>query len=156
MLELPESGTISRQAGRTLVNKRITKVVPATSAHKFAFYNGDPAGYVNLLTGKRITSARGHGMFVDICCDEDTRTRQWGLAGYPVQRRAASEAQKEHPVRRSQGRTVPQPEKDPQNHDGFGRPRYRKGSVWKIWTLQNPAFEKHGEQALSQMRRLHQ
>ena len=72
MLELPESRTISLQAGRTLINKKIIKVVPATSAHKFAFYNGDPAGYVNLLTGRRITSARGHGMFVDICCDEDT------------------------------------------------------------------------------------
>ncbi|MFH0760854.1 MAG: DNA-formamidopyrimidine glycosylase family protein [Bacteroidota bacterium] len=72
MLELPESRTIGLQAGRTLVNRQITKVVPATSPHKFAFYNGDPAGYVNLLTGRRITSAKGHGMFVDICFSEDT------------------------------------------------------------------------------------
>lgn len=73
MLEFPESTTISLQAGRTLINKQITKVEPATSPHKFAFYNGDPAGYVDLLTGRRITSAIGHGMFVDIGCSEDTR-----------------------------------------------------------------------------------
>jgi formamidopyrimidine-DNA glycosylase len=43
MLELPESTTIGRQAGSLLVNKRITRVVNATSPHKFAFFNGDPA-----------------------------------------------------------------------------------------------------------------
>jgi len=72
MLEIPESTTISRQAGSLLVNKRITRVVNATSPHKFAFFNGDPAGYPDLLTGKQITSARGHGMFVDLLLEHDT------------------------------------------------------------------------------------
>ena len=71
MLEIPESRTISIQAGNTLINKRITEVINATSPHKFAFYSGDPAGYAKLLTGRNIVSTKGHGMFVDINCDEN-------------------------------------------------------------------------------------
>jgi formamidopyrimidine-DNA glycosylase len=71
MLEIPETKTISEQAGSTLTGKRITKVINATSPHKFAFYCGDPAGYAKLLTGRHIISTKGHGMFVDLCCDEN-------------------------------------------------------------------------------------
>ncbi len=71
MLEIPESKTIGIQAGDTLINKKITKVYPATSPHKFAFYLGDPEEYATLLTGKQIESTKGHGMFVDIYCDKD-------------------------------------------------------------------------------------
>jgi formamidopyrimidine-DNA glycosylase len=70
MLEIPESKTISIQAGKTLINRKIKKVILASSPHKFAFYNGDPAGYPQLLTGRKIKSVSGHGMFVDISCDE--------------------------------------------------------------------------------------
>jgi formamidopyrimidine-DNA glycosylase len=73
MLEIPESKTISLQAGNTLISKRITEVKNATSPHKFAFYYGDPAGYNKMLTGRQIQSSKGHGMFVDICFDEDVR-----------------------------------------------------------------------------------
>jgi len=69
MIEIPESKTISLQAGNTLINRRITEVVNATSPHKFAFYYGDPAGYAKLLSGRQVKSTKGHGMFVDICCD---------------------------------------------------------------------------------------
>ena len=71
MLEIPESKTISLQAGNTLVNKRIKEVINASSPHKFAFYSGDPSGYAKLLAEKQVKSIRGHGMFVDICCDEN-------------------------------------------------------------------------------------
>ena len=71
MLEIPESKTISLQAGNILTGKRIIEVMNATSPHKFAFYCGDPSRYAELLTGRRIMSTKGHGMFVDICCDED-------------------------------------------------------------------------------------
>jgi formamidopyrimidine-DNA glycosylase len=71
MLEIPESKTISIQAGNTLINKKIVEVYTATSQHKFAFYCGDPTEYVKLLTGRQIKSTKGHGMFVDIYCDED-------------------------------------------------------------------------------------
>lgn len=69
MLEIPESKTISIQAGNTLINRRIIAVINATSPHKFAFYAGDPAEYAKLLVGRTVISTRGHGMFVDINCD---------------------------------------------------------------------------------------
>jgi len=72
MLEIPESKTISFQAGNTLINKRIIEVIKASSPHKFAFYKGDPAGYSELLSGRQVKSTKGHGMFVDINCDENT------------------------------------------------------------------------------------
>ncbi|MBN2863516.1 MAG: endonuclease VIII [Bacteroidales bacterium] len=72
MLEIPESKTISLQAGKTLINKRITEVFNATSPHKFAFYNGDPLKYPDILEGRQVISAKGHGMFVDLCFDKDT------------------------------------------------------------------------------------
>jgi formamidopyrimidine-DNA glycosylase len=71
MLEIPESKTISIQANNALVNKNIVEVHPATSQHKFAFYCGDPTEYMKLLTGRQILSTKGHGMFVDLSCDED-------------------------------------------------------------------------------------
>ena len=71
MLEIPESATVSLQAGNTLLNKTITEVFTATSPHKFAFYSGDPAGYGKLLIGKKIISAKGHGMFVDLICSDN-------------------------------------------------------------------------------------
>jgi formamidopyrimidine-DNA glycosylase len=71
MLEIPESKTISVQAGNTLIGKRITEVINATSPHKFAFFRGDPTEYRKLLAGKQVKSTKGHGMFVDIYFDDD-------------------------------------------------------------------------------------
>lgn len=72
MLEIPESKTISLQAGKTLVGKIITEVVNASSPHKFAWYCGDPSEYDKILVGRQIESTNGHGMFVDIHCDANT------------------------------------------------------------------------------------
>ena len=72
MLEIPESKTMSLQIEETLAGKRIVKVKNATSPHKFAWYNGDPKEYDKLLSGKQVVSSRGHGMFVDICCEGNT------------------------------------------------------------------------------------
>lgn len=69
MLEIPESKTISIQAKNTLTGKKIADICSATKQHKLAFYNGDPAQYKNLLTGRQIELTKGHGMFVDLCCD---------------------------------------------------------------------------------------
>jgi len=71
MLEIPESTNISSQVRSTLLTRKITEVFNATSPHKFAWYNGDPSGYPVILKGRKIHSAKGHGMFVDIDCDED-------------------------------------------------------------------------------------
>ncbi len=73
MIEIPESAVISRQASTILAGKRITDVVQATSPHKFAFYNGDPLLYKDLLVGRRIEWVRGHGAYVDIIFDEDVK-----------------------------------------------------------------------------------
>lgn len=72
MLEIPESLTISLQAGKTLTGRRITEVFNATSPHKFAFFYGYPAGYGKILKGRQVKSTKGHGMFVDICFDKNT------------------------------------------------------------------------------------
>ncbi len=72
MIEIPESKTIGLQAADTLTGRRIIKVLNSTAPHKFAFFNGDPSKYPALLEGREVRSARGHGMFVDLCCDGDT------------------------------------------------------------------------------------
>ena len=72
MLEIPESKVMSLQIEEALAGKRIEKVRNATSPHKYAWYNGDPAEYDRLLSGKQILFSRGHGMFVDICCEDNT------------------------------------------------------------------------------------
>jgi len=72
MLEIPESKIMSLQIESILQEKRIVKVKNATSPHKFAWYNGDPAEYDKLLSGKQVVSSRGHGMFVDIVCEDNT------------------------------------------------------------------------------------
>lgn len=66
MIELPESYTLSRQAGEVLYGKRISGVINASSPHKFAFYRGDPSDYPALLKGRRIEEVQGHGAFVDL------------------------------------------------------------------------------------------
>lgn len=71
MLEIPESRTIAHQAETILAGKVISRVIQATSPHRFTWYHGDPKNYSLLLTGKEIDSARGHGAFVTLHCDND-------------------------------------------------------------------------------------
>jgi formamidopyrimidine-DNA glycosylase len=73
MLEIPESRSLANQVNESLTGKKINNVVPASSKHKLAFYSGDPAGYPELLKGRRIISAHGHGMFVDVHMDGDIK-----------------------------------------------------------------------------------
>ena len=70
MLEIPESATIGGQAADMLAGKTVSDVVTATSPHKFAFYNGDPENYSDLLAGRTVTGAAGHGAFVTIRFDK--------------------------------------------------------------------------------------
>lgn len=72
MIEIPESAIISRQASGVLTGRTVAGVVNSTSPHKFAFYNGDPANYPALLTGRRIEAVNGYGAFVDMVMDDDT------------------------------------------------------------------------------------
>lgn len=67
MIELPEAINLGKQADEKLSGKTVTALFNATKPHKFAFFNGDPLHYKDLLTGKKIISARGFGMYIDIC-----------------------------------------------------------------------------------------
>lgn len=72
MLEIPESKTISSQAEHILMDKKVSKIVQATSPHKFTWYNGDPALYPNILEGRLVEAVKGHGAYIDILFDDDT------------------------------------------------------------------------------------
>lgn len=71
MIEIPESVTLARQVNEALKGKTIAQIIEANSPHRFAFYNGDPANYNSLLTGKTINKANGCGAFVDILLTND-------------------------------------------------------------------------------------
>jgi len=71
MIEIPESKNLARQIDEALHGRTIVEVVNASSPHKFAWYHGDPLLYGDLLTGRTIESARGHGMYVDFLFDGD-------------------------------------------------------------------------------------
>jgi len=65
-MELPEVCTIARQASELLPGKVIEEVFGPTQPHKFAFFSSDIEDYVKELTGKKIQSISGAGMFVDL------------------------------------------------------------------------------------------
>lgn len=71
MIEIPESIIIASQAETILSGKIITKVIQATSPHRFTWYNGNPLKYSKLLTGKEIESITGHGAFITLHCSDN-------------------------------------------------------------------------------------
>lgn len=71
MIEFPEAITLGGQVAETLSGRVITDVLPPTHLHKFTFFNGDPRTYADLLVGKRIVSAEGKGIFVDIRLEDN-------------------------------------------------------------------------------------
>jgi len=72
MIELPEANNLAQQINQSLVGKTISSTIAAQSAHKFAWYNGDPADYPAILVGNTLLSARGIGMFVEIALSNCT------------------------------------------------------------------------------------
>jgi len=72
MIEIPEAYILSKQINETLAGKTITAVLAASSPHKFAWYEGDPAKYDAHLLKKTINSAQGYGMFVEISLSHST------------------------------------------------------------------------------------
>lgn len=73
MMEFPEIQTVTRQAKKELAGKTIIQVFTPTNPSKFTFFNGDVDDYVPLLTGKKILSARGSGMFMDFVMEDDVK-----------------------------------------------------------------------------------
>lgn len=72
MIEIPESITISHQAGEVIAGRTVSEVINATSLHKFTFYNGDSSVYPQILTGRKIEGISGYGAFVDVMMDDET------------------------------------------------------------------------------------
>lgn len=71
MLELPETATLARQITENLAGRSVTAVFGATNPHKLTWFAGDPETYPDLMTGRTIVRADGHGAFVDIVFDGD-------------------------------------------------------------------------------------
>ena len=65
-MELPESRNLAAQINAALKSRKISEVVANKSPHKFAWFSGDPAGYKELLTEKRISFAASYGGMVEI------------------------------------------------------------------------------------------
>ncbi len=66
MLEIPESTVLAKQVNDALIGKCISYVEANHAPHKFAWYEGDPNGYDELLSGKRITGAFARGGMLEI------------------------------------------------------------------------------------------
>lgn len=71
MMELPEVLSVSKQAEKVLKGKVIQEVFTPTNPHKFAFFNDTPEAYKAMLTGKKILSSDGVGMYVDLHLQDD-------------------------------------------------------------------------------------
>ena len=52
MIERPESFVLARQIGQALTGRTIRQVVAQQTAHKFAWFSGDPADYPSRLAGR--------------------------------------------------------------------------------------------------------
>jgi formamidopyrimidine-DNA glycosylase len=61
MIEIPEGLALADQMNRTIRGKRIVRVEVLRSPHKFAWFQGDPQAYPDLLTGQTVGPARGFG-----------------------------------------------------------------------------------------------
>ena len=66
MIELPEALTLAREANETLIGKTVADVKEPTKLHKFCWFNGDPALYGEAVTGKKVLSAEGFGIFAEL------------------------------------------------------------------------------------------
>lgn len=71
MIELPEALTLARQIAGEIKGKKIAGVHTPTSPHRFCFFEGDVAEYVNLFTGRALIGAHACGIFVEMRFDED-------------------------------------------------------------------------------------
>ena len=73
MLELPEVLTISSQLRDAVLGKIVREVLPPVKAHKFCWFNGDPAEYNAALEGRKVVSSEGFGIYAEIIFEEGLR-----------------------------------------------------------------------------------
>jgi len=65
MIEIPEGITLAAQLNQTVRGKVIARAAAAQSPHKFAWYQGDPGRYPQLLNGQVVGEACGFGTTVE-------------------------------------------------------------------------------------------
>lgn len=73
MIELPEVFTLTRQLSEEVVGKRVEKVHPPSSEHKFCWFSGDVTQYDKMLQGHEIVSVEGFGFYVEITFDHEIK-----------------------------------------------------------------------------------
>jgi formamidopyrimidine-DNA glycosylase len=71
MIELPEALVIARQMSDALKGKRIASAVRGNAPHKFAFYSRSPEEYTEILKGKTMGEASGHGSAILAAVEPD-------------------------------------------------------------------------------------
>jgi Formamidopyrimidine-DNA glycosylase len=71
MIELPEAINLGKQINDNLKGKIVSNVFVTDNPSKMLFLNGSLDDYRNILTGRKIITGRGAGMFVDIVLDGD-------------------------------------------------------------------------------------
>ena len=70
MLEIPEAAVLAMQINETINGKRIKNVAVMSSLHKFAWFNGDPMKYDEMLCDKQIGTAVNYGGQIEISVDD--------------------------------------------------------------------------------------
>lgn len=73
MIELPEALVLARELNDSVVGKRVKRVYPPSSEHKFCWFSQEPETYDELMSGHYIQNAKGFGIFVEIYFDKDIR-----------------------------------------------------------------------------------
>lgn len=70
MLEIPEVNVLAKQLNQTVKGKKIKSALANASAHKLAWYFGDPGEYSQKLTGKTIGEAYAFGGRLEIAVED--------------------------------------------------------------------------------------
>jgi len=69
MIEFPEARHLAEQIKEHFLDKTVLNVEANKSPHGFAWFNGDPAGYHDRLTGRTVSSANAYGGMVEVVFD---------------------------------------------------------------------------------------
>ena len=73
MLALPEGLHLAAQLNESAAHRTVNRVLPPSKAHKFCWYNGDPADYDAAVRGCQIESAESFGIFVELAFENGCR-----------------------------------------------------------------------------------
>lgn len=66
MLEFPETTCIAKQLRDNVSGLTVRRVLSRTKIHKFCWFNGDPSDYDSVLSGQKVVSAEGFGIYAEL------------------------------------------------------------------------------------------